>query len=64
MCGKRWVSDLNCSAQSGRNGFDVEYLNKSYALPRTGKDITVTTWDDNGKKTQKTLKWNGHGFSY
>ena len=45
-------------------GFDVEYLNKSYALPRTGKDITVTTWDDNGKKTQKILKWNGRGFSY
>ena len=45
-------------------GFDVEYFNKSYALPRTGKDITVTTWEDNGKKTQKTLKWNGHGFSY
>ena len=36
-------------------GFDVEYLNKSYALPRTGKDITVTTWEDNGKKTQKML---------
>lgn len=45
-------------------GFDVEYLNKSYALPRTGKDITVTTWEDNGKKTQKILKWNGRGFSY
>ena len=45
-------------------GFDVEYFNKSYALPRTGKDITVTTWEDNGKKTQKTLKWNGHGFCY
>ena len=45
-------------------GFDVEYLNKSYALPRTGKDIVVTTWHENGKKTQKTLKWNGHGFSY
>ena len=45
-------------------GFDVEYLNKSYALPRTGKNITVTTWEENGEKTQKTLKWNGHGFSY
>ena len=45
-------------------GFDVEYLNKSYALPRTGKDITVTTWEDNGKMTQKILKWNGRGFSY
>ena len=45
-------------------GFDVEYFNKSYALPRTGKDIIVTTWHDNGKKIQNTLKWNGHGFSY
>ena len=45
-------------------GFDVEYLNKSYALPRTGKDITVTTWEDNGKQTRKTLKWNGRGFNY
>lgn len=44
-------------------GFDVEYINKTYALPRTGKDIIVSTWDDNGKKTDKTLKWNGHGFS-
>ena len=45
-------------------GFGVEYFNKSYALPRTGKDIIVTTWHEDGKKTQKTLKWNGHGFSY
>ena len=45
-------------------GFDVEYHNKSYALPRTGKDITVTTWEDNGKQTRKTLKWNGRGFNY
>ena len=44
--------------------FRKEYLDKSYALPRTGKDITVTQWDKNGKKTQKTLKWNGSGFSY
>lgn len=45
-------------------GFDVEYSNKTYALPRTGKDIIVTTWNDNGSKTQRTLKWNGHRFSY
>ena len=45
-------------------GFDVEYLDKAYALPRMGKDITVTTWENNGQKTQKTLKWNGHGFEY
>ena len=51
-------------ARCNTPGFDVEYLNKSYALPRTGKNITVTTWEDNGKKTEKPLKWNGHGFSY
>lgn len=51
-------------ARCNTPGFDVEYLDKSYALPRTGKDITVTQWDKNGKKTEKTLKWNGHGFSY
>ena len=45
-------------------GFDVEVYDKAYALPRTGKDIIVTTWHEDGKKTQKTLKWNGHGFSY
>ena len=45
-------------------GFDVEYLDKSYALPRTGKDIIVSQWDKNGKKTEKTLKWNGSRFSY
>jgi len=45
-------------------GFDVEYLDKSYALPRTGKDIIVSQWDKNGKKTEKALKWNGSRFSY
>ena len=45
-------------------GFDVELFDKSYALPRTGKDIIVTTWHEDGKKTQKTLRWTGSGFSY
>ena len=36
----------------------------SFALPRSGKDIIVTLWEENGKKTQKTLEWNGSGFSY
>jgi hypothetical protein len=44
-------------------GFEVEYFNTSYALPRTGKDIIVTSWDDSGKK-ERTLKWNGHRFSF
>ena len=45
-------------------GFDVELFDKAYALPRTGKDIIVTTWHEDGKKTQKTLRWTGSGFSY
>ncbi len=45
-------------------GFDVDYDNTSYDLPRTSKDIIVTKWDDNGnKKQKKTLKWNGRRFS-
>lgn len=49
-------------------GFDVVYGTDdgawiSYELPRTGKDITVTSWYDDGKK-QKRLKWNGRRFSF
>ena len=49
-------------------GFEVEYGTDdgawvSYDLPRSGKDITVNYWHAN-KKTQKTLKWNGHGFDF
>ena len=49
-------------------GFEVEYGTDngawvSYDLPRSGKDITVNYWLD-GKKTQKTLKWDGHGFGF
>ena len=36
----------------------------SYALPRSGKDIIATYWYDDGKKKQKTLKWNGRRFSF
>jgi hypothetical protein len=43
---------------------EVEYLNASYELPRIGKDIILTRWNDDGtKKEQEVLKWNGHGFS-
>ena len=43
-------------------GFEVEYDNVTYSLPRTGKDLILNKWNANGQKTQKTLKWNGHGF--
>ena len=45
-------------------GIKMEYFNTSYGLPRVGKDITVTKWNEaTGNKTKRTLKWNGRGFS-
>ena len=46
----------------GANPTIGDYAWASYALPRSGKDITVTYWKD-GSKKQKTLKWNGRQFS-
>ncbi|MBQ7691160.1 MAG: hypothetical protein IJT30_08250 [Muribaculaceae bacterium] len=45
-------------------GFDVEYFDTFYALPRTGKNITVTKWNENGTTQEKTLKWDGHQFKF
>lgn len=49
-------------------GFEVAYAENgawiSYALPRTGKNIIATYWNQDGKKKQKTLKWNGRKFSF
>lgn len=49
-------------------GFEVAYAENgawiSYALPRTGKDIIATYWNQDGKKKHKTLKWNGRKFSF
>jgi len=49
-------------------GFQQEFYTEdgatvSYDLPRSGKDIKVTYWYDDGSKKQKTLKWAGNGFS-
>jgi len=50
-------------------GFQPTYMTDdgarvSYALPRTGKDLYYTEWDANGKKKEKTLKWDGRKFSF
>ena len=50
-------------------GFDVEYFTDddasvTYDLPRSGKNITVTYWYDNGSKKQKTLQFDGRRFSF
>lgn len=44
-------------------GFEVDY-DCSYALPRSGKNIIVTRWDDIVPVSERTLKWNGHNFSF
>ncbi len=45
-------------------GFEVEYINTTYALPWEGKNIGVTKWDDDGPTEQLELKWNGRRFSF
>ena len=40
---------------------DVDAWN-TFSLPRTGKDIVVTTWYQDGRKKQKTAKWTGTCF--
>ena len=43
-------------------GFEVDF-SAIYTLPRKGKDIIVTKWDENGNKWERTLKWNGRKFN-
>ena len=49
-------------------GFEVAYSENgawvSYDLPRTGKNITVNHWYDDGRKAQRTLKFDGRRFSF
>ena len=52
-----------CDDKGISAAYDDAYVMHSLALPRTGKDITVTYWYDSGKK-QKTLKWDGHRFAF
>lgn len=51
-----WESHLKGQKQA-------EGVMPSFALPRSGKDITATLWFPSGMKQQKILKWNGNGFS-
>ena len=50
-------------------GFEVQFGtgdggDVTYELPRTGKNITKTSyWSKTGKKRQQTLVWNGSKFS-
>ncbi|MBR4783116.1 MAG: hypothetical protein IK023_04430 [Bacteroidaceae bacterium] len=51
----RWVPEVDVIQRPD------EGVMSSYALPRTGKDITVTYWHPGAKKV-KTLKWDGRRF--
>lgn len=43
-------------------GFEVDF-SSVYELPRSGKDIIVTRWNDDGSTKQMTLKWDGKRFN-
>ena len=42
-------------------GFEVDYR-CIYELPRSGKDIISTLWNDDGSTEQTILKWDGSRF--
>ena len=42
-------------------GFEIEY-GGIYELPRVGKDIIYTQWNEDGSTIKKILKWNGRKF--
>lgn len=43
-------------------GFEIDY-SCLYELPRSGKDIIITRWNEDGSTKQKTLKWDGKQFN-
>jgi hypothetical protein len=43
-------------------GFEVDYR-CIYELPRKGKDIICTLWNDDGTTKQTVLKWDGKRFN-
>lgn len=44
-------------------GFTIEYSG-TYSMPRVGKNIIFTHWNDDGSTTVKVLRWNGRRFSF
>lgn len=55
-----YAEDIGADAAFGV----VEDASYSFSLPRTGKDITVAWWNEEGKIKEKLLRWNGHGFNF
>ena len=43
-------------------GFEIDY-SLLYELPRTGKDIITTRWNDDGTTKRMLLKWDGKRFN-
>lgn len=44
-------------------GFEIEYSGV-YRLPRVGKNITFTHWNEDGSTKEKILRWDGRRFSF
>lgn len=44
-------------------GFEIDYYG-IYELPRMGKDIIYTKWNDDGSTNRMALKWNGRQFKF
>ena len=63
MCFYRYNNATKRMVACDPPGFEIDY-SCTYELPRVGKDIVVTKWNDDGTFKRKVLKWNGRRFSH
>ena len=63
MCFYRYNNATKRMVACDPPGFEIDY-SCTYELPRVGKDIVVTKWNDDGTSKRMVLKWNGRRFSY
>lgn len=59
----RYTNATKSMAMCEAPGFEVQYYDTTYSLPRSGKDIIMTKWDQDGRATEHILHWNGHRFN-
>ena len=62
LCFYRYDNATKRMVECDPPGFEIDY-SSAYELPRTGKDIITTRWNDDGTSKQKTLKWDGKRFN-
>ena len=62
MCFYRYNNATKRMEACDAPGFEIDY-SCNYELPRKGKDIICTRWNDDGTTRQTILKWDGKRFN-